>query len=100
MAKKKPSSNQTPPSDFPQSPPRDLHPTSDIRFVIAEVSKLSAHVERLIEDVKSQNTKLDRHGTIIAWATGGITVGGIIIGFILDKVCDKLSALITLGIHH
>jgi hypothetical protein len=37
---------------------QDLHPTSDIRFVIREVGELSANVERLITDISGQTAKL------------------------------------------
>ena len=39
--------------------PRDLFPTSDIRFVTVELGKLTAQVERLIDDLKSQSGKID-----------------------------------------
>src|ERR1700733_932369 len=49
----------TTPSEFAQVPPRDLYPTSDIRFVLVEIGKLSASVDRLIDDVSAQGTKVD-----------------------------------------
>ncbi|MBW6522516.1 hypothetical protein KZ810_03315 [Sphingomonas sp. RHCKR47] len=39
------------PKDEPQGNPRDLHPTSDIRFVMIEVAKLSERVDTLVADV-------------------------------------------------
>ena len=48
-----------PPREFPSVTPQDLHPTSDIRFVMVEIAKLSSSVERLIDDVKVQGEKLD-----------------------------------------
>lgn len=62
MADKKPPIHEVdaPPSEYAQvPPPRDLHPTSDIRFVIQEVAKLSTQVERLISDVKDLSGKVN-----------------------------------------
>lgn len=45
------------------TPPRDMYATSDIRFVMLEVQKLTTQVERLISDVKDQRSdikELDR----------------------------------------
>lgn len=82
MANKKQTSNgdggSETPSDFPSVTPRDLYPTSDIRFVLVEIGKLSSSVERLIVDVKSQSDKLDvvRHQVTFVrgamWVIGGL----------------------------
>lgn len=47
------------PKEFPGVTPRDLYPTSDIRFVMMEIGKLTSSVDRLIADVKSQGEKID-----------------------------------------
>jgi hypothetical protein len=44
-----------PPKQFPIVPPQDLYPTSDIRFVLVELGKVSTKLDRLIDDV-------DKHG--------------------------------------
>lgn len=68
----------SPPTDYPQVTPRDLHPTSDIRFVITEVTKLSTLVDRLIQDVGKLEDKVDgvRHQVTFVkgalWVIGGI----------------------------
>ena len=79
MAKGTPPGDQnTTPEEFPSVSPRDLYPTSDIRFVIVEVAKLTTQVERLIEDVKGHGDKIDavRHQVTFVkgalWVIGGI----------------------------
>ena len=67
------------PSDYPQSTPRDLHPTSDIRFVMVEVGKLTASVDRLIADVKSQGEKVDAIRHQVTFIKGAMwTIGALI----------------------
>jgi hypothetical protein len=47
------------PKEFPQvSPAVDLYPTSDIRFVMIELGKLSTKVDRLISDGDKNSDKL------------------------------------------
>jgi hypothetical protein len=75
-----PPGESTPPKDFPQVPPRDLHPTSDIRFVIVEVTKLSTLVERLISDVKDQDKKLDDLRGQATYIKGGLAMLAVVIG--------------------
>jgi len=56
--------NPTGPSGPPEQlanvpPPPDLYATSDIRFVMIELGKVSTKVDRLIQDVEGQGTKID-----------------------------------------
>lgn len=46
-------------AEIPTPSPRDLYPTSDIRFVIYEIGGLTAKVDRLIEDVRGHGQKVD-----------------------------------------
>ncbi len=47
------------PQEYPQVPPPvELYPTSDIRFVMVELGKLSTKVDRLIDDVNDNCEKL------------------------------------------
>ena len=71
------------PSEYPKSQPRDLHPTSDIRFVMVEVGKLSANVERLITDVSSQGKKIDAVQHQVSFVKGAIWVAGVVLGLIV-----------------
>ena len=87
------------PEEFAQTTPRDLHPTSDIRFVIVEVTKLSTLVERLISDVGAQEKKIDdlRHQS--TYIKGGLAVAVIALGlfgwFITQMVDGKLQSVLT-----
>ena len=67
------------PREFPAQQPRDLHATSDIRFVMVEIGRLTSTVERLVSDVRSQGEKIDGIRIRIAWVTGAAAV----IGFML-----------------
>ncbi len=84
------------PQEFAQTTPRDLHPTSDIRFVITEVAKLSTLVERLIKDVEEQGKKVDKLNSQATFIKGGMAVGAIAIGlfgwFITSLIDGKLQA--------
>lgn len=95
---------ETSPQEFAQTTPRDLHPTSDIRFVIAEVSKLSTLVDRLIKDVETQGEKVDKLTRQATLIKGGMAVGAVAItffGWFISKIVDGklqkvLEALSTL----
>jgi hypothetical protein len=90
---KKPSdpTEVTAPSDFPAITPRDLHPTTDIRFVIHELGKLTSQVGRLIVDVEGHGKKIGEVKDAInfvkgaLWVIGGgVVLAGAIIGLILS----------------
>lgn len=89
MAKKPPAQppvndESTTPREYPQTlPPRDLYPTSDIRFVMVEVGKLCANVERLIADVKSHGEKLDGIKTQSTYIKGAIAASVLLIGLFI-----------------
>jgi hypothetical protein len=87
------------PEDFPQTTPRDLYATSDIRFVMLEIGKLMTKVEGLSSSVDKQGDKLDdiAHKVTFVkgalWVIGGlITVGLLILGWYLS---GKLSVTYT-----
>lgn len=87
------------PQDYPQVPPRDLYPTSDIRFVMVEVGKLTANVERLIGDVSSQGDKLDEIKHRVSFIKGAIwasaaffTVLIAVVSFFLSEKWATLEA--------
>jgi hypothetical protein len=86
-----PIDQSTTPDEFPQVPPRDLHPTSDIRFVMVEVAKLSTLVERLIADVGAREKKIDdlRHqATYIKGGLGVAVIGMGLLGWFVSQVVD------------
>lgn len=79
LAKQPTPAESGPPEDFPQVPPRDLYPLSDIRLVIQEVAKLSALVDRLISDVKDQGDKIDKVRHQVTFVKGALWVlGGLL----------------------
>lgn len=65
-------------------PPQDLYPTSDIRFVMVELGKVGTKLDRLIEDVNKQSTKIEtleravdrvKTGAIVAVAIISLAAG-------------------------
>lgn len=93
MAKRPPSepSEVATPSDFPSVTPRDLHPTTDIRFVIHELGKLTSQVGRLIDDVEAHGKKIGEVKDAINFVKGAlwmigaaVVVGGSIVSLILS----------------
>jgi len=73
----RPRDASAPPTDFAQVPPRDLHPVADIRFVMIELGKLTANVDRLIEDMKAHGEGLERRSKENAIE--------------ITKVCDRIG---------
>jgi len=93
----------TPPTAY-STPPRDLHPVVDIRFVIAETAKLSSLVDRLVADVRDHGQKLERIALREARLQGAMAVISVIIAAMvavggwwisgrLDNVVAALNAL-------
>lgn len=100
MAKKPvDSSSEVVPSEFPSTTPRDLHPTTDIRFVIHELGKLTSKVERLIVDVDGHGKKIGEVKDAITFVKGAIWVvggGAIIVSTIVGLI---LSGKISVAFH-
>ena len=94
MAKSKGNDQRPPetPRDFPDVTPRDLYPTSDIRFVLLEIGKLTSKVDRLIHDVDEQDEKLDRLLHQSSYMKGGIAFGVALVGFFVWVASQFLSA--------
>lgn len=69
-----------PPGQLPNvPPPPDLYPTSDIRFVMIELGKVSVKVDRLIQDVEGQGAKIDAVRHQISFVRGALwVIGGVI----------------------
>ncbi len=52
------SSKAEPPHDFANvPPPKDLYPTSDIRFVLVELGKLTEKIDNLSKSFENFGTK-------------------------------------------
>lgn len=100
MPKKKSSSSKgdgVVPKDFAQTPPRNLYNTSDIRFVMLEIGKLTSSVDRLIKDVETQGGKLDKLNHQASFLKGGIAVTVVIVSictWVLDQKWDNVTHLL------
>lgn len=66
------------PSSQHQAAPKDRYSTSDIRFLMVEIGKLSSNMERMITDVKAQGEKLDGVRHQVSFVEGGIWVIGLL----------------------
>jgi hypothetical protein len=64
---------------LPATNPRDLYPTSDIRFVLVEIGKLTTKVDRLIDDTGSHGDKIDAVRHQITFVKGAMWVIGIVV---------------------
>jgi hypothetical protein len=58
---------------------QDLYPTSDIRFVMLRIGELSSKVDRLIDDVGKQGTKIDNVNNQISFVKGAMWVIGFLV---------------------
>jgi hypothetical protein len=72
--------------------PKDLYSTSDIRFVMVEIGKLTANVDHLIADIKSQGTKIDELRHQSSYIKGGIAVGTVLISAFIALAAFFLSS--------
>lgn len=87
------------PEEFAQVVPRDLHPTSDIRFVIIEVTKLATLVDRLVKDVAGLDVKVDDLRHKVTFVKGALWVMGVVLtvltGAALWYMTGKLSVTVN-----
>ena len=71
-------SRDTSPEEFPQTTPRDMYATSDIRFVMLTIGELTTKVDSLISSVDNYGEKIDdlRHKVSFVkgamWVIGGV----------------------------
>ena len=68
--------SDTSPKDFPQAPPRDLHQTSDIRFVMLSIGELTTKVDALVKAVDGHGDKIDDLRLKVSFVKGAIWVLG------------------------
>ncbi|ABE31667.1 hypothetical protein DR64_3447 [Paraburkholderia xenovorans LB400] len=89
--------NETPKEFAEITPPRDLYATSDIRFVMLEIGKLTSSVDRLISDVKSHGDKIDQVRHQVTFVKGGLYVLAPVVAFIsyLFAKWDVLTLLLN-----
>jgi len=98
-----PESDSEVPRQFPNvTPPQDLHPTSDIRFVMVELGKVGTKLDRLIEDVDKHGDKIGKlEKTIDRVWTGGIVAGVVIsasIALFWWALGDRISTAVRAGL--
>jgi hypothetical protein len=74
-----PDQGPTTPTTPPSTPPVELYPMTDIRFVLVRIGELSAKVDRLIDDVSKQSTKVDDVRSKITFVRGAIWVLGALL---------------------
>ena len=65
-------SQDTSPQDFPQTTPRDLHQTSDIRFVMLSIGELTTKVDALVKAVDSHGDKIDDLRLKVSFVLGAL----------------------------
>jgi hypothetical protein len=73
----------TSPDDFPQTTPRDLHQTSDIRFVMLSIGELTTKVNALVKAVDNHGDKIDDLRLKVSFVKGAIWVFGAVLAFII-----------------
>jgi hypothetical protein len=72
------------PKEYAQTPPPvELYPTSDIRFVMVELGKLSTKVDRLVDDVKGNSEKVSELKTKMSQFETTFKVGSLCIAAFL-----------------
>lgn len=119
-----PTGASTPPdeSEIVQAPPRDLHATSDIRFVMVELGKYEArlggveksldklgvtfetavgkfektfdkHIDAITADLKEHREKLQEFERKVAWVKGAAWVFGILMLIVIPLLSAIFAAL-------
>ena len=95
-------SNSEPPQSFASVPPQDLYPTSDIRFVLVELGKISTKIDSLGEGVKTLGERLGKVETSIDRAkTAGATAIAIlsVVGFVFWwALGDRITVAVRNGL--
>ena len=64
------------------------------------LGELKGSMDTLKASVDAQGKKLEKHGNIIAVATGAVSVAIVVASFVIDKLWDKVASLVTLNLHH
>ena len=67
-------------ADIPTEAPKDLYPTSDIKFVILKIGELGTKVDRLIDNIKGHGEKIDAVRHRFSFVKGALWVIGGLVG--------------------
>jgi hypothetical protein len=96
---KRPTGHDSPPEEFPQTNPRDLYATSDIRFVMLKIGELMTKVDTLLVNVEKQGDKIDKLEHKVTFVKGAMWVIGGMLAFLSVAVLwyfsGKLSVTVT-----
>lgn len=93
------SSQAEPPRDFANVPaPRDLYPTSDIRFVLIELGRISERIEALVRKVDCVGDRLGKVETAIDRVKTGLIVGAAIFSIVGALFWWALGDRITVAV--
>jgi len=68
--------------DFPQTTPRDLYATSDIRFVMLKIGEMMTKVDGLIGTVDKHGEKIDDLRHKVSFVKGAMWVMGSVLAVI------------------
>jgi hypothetical protein len=69
--------------EFPQTSPRDMYATSDIRFVMLKIGELMTKVDSLIDRVEKQGNKIDSLEHKVTFVKGAMWVIGGLLGIMI-----------------
>jgi hypothetical protein len=95
-----PESDSEVPRQFPNvTPPQDLHPTSDIRFVMIELGKVSTKLDRLINDVGEHGKKIGALEKTVDRVWTGAIVAGVVISASMALFWWALGDRISTAVH-
>jgi hypothetical protein len=81
------------------TPPQDLYPTSDIRFVLIELGKVSNKIDGLTEAVGKQGTKIDAVERTVDRARTTVIVAAVILSAVGAIFWWALGDRITSAVH-
>jgi hypothetical protein len=97
-----PGQDSEPPRQVASVTPQDLYPTSDIRFVLVELGKVSTKLDRLIEDVGKHGDKLGKLETTVDRVRTGAIVAGVVlsgaIGLFWWALGDRITTAVRTGL--
>ena len=91
-------SQDTSPQDFPQTTPRDLHQTSDIRFVMLSIGELTTKVDALVKAVDSHGDKIDDLRLKVSFVKGAVWVLGALLAIVIVAATWYFSGKVSITV--
>lgn len=86
------------PKEFPQTTPKDLHPTSDIRFVMVTIGELTTKVDALVKAVEGHGEKIDDLRLKVSFVKGAVWVLGGLLALLLLLVTWYFSGKLSITV--